>query len=152
MDNNEDTLFRPAPPSLHPISATSLPNAHAPQRAVLLNQGEQVIDHGGVTARMVRGTSAAQEQVVDAWDSTDRILMGVDMVARIAFFSDDFSMTVHAYDLSLGTWIVDPGAADGFPRFVWDELGGDSIQDLDTGRLHTLTLALDVFPSSRLTA
>ena len=154
MTINNDTFFRPESPSVHPITSNTptTPNLDPLRLATLTSHNtiECVVDYDGVTAHTIGGV------VVDSWDCRDRMLLGVDQIARIAFFSDDFSMRVFAYDLDKQDWLVD--LDPDFPRFALDEDPFDptpsavtTILDLDSGRRHQLLDAEVVIPS-RLSA
>jgi hypothetical protein len=151
MFSNEDTLFRPTAPAIRPIQPAFIHNTPLIPRSAtpsLSHKGEQVVDYDGLSARLI-GAS-----VVDSWDSHDRLLIGIEPASRLAFYSDDFSMQILAYDLDQGTWIEDD---PDFPRFIMEESLDEHgalqlvIIDLDGGE-HRLVEAINTAAIARLSA
>jgi hypothetical protein len=165
MITNEDTLFRPAPPSIHPVPPISVPaSANTIQRTASCAE-YLVTDYDGISAL------TDNERVLDSWATPSLLLLGADPISMLAFFSDAFSMQIHAYDLRRGTWVDDQPTLDpDFPRFHLEDdtplvssahcrsgAGRTAVVmmcvvDLDTGCRHHFHEAFTPTPSSRLSA
>ena len=108
---------------------------------------------GEVAVEDLRGACVLRRSgvVVDAWTCRDRALLGVDVAGRYAFFSEDFSWNLRAYDLTTASWLDEPDPD--FPRLTLEEDGDRLwIHDAETGCRHRLVEAQGAGAPQLLTA
>lgn len=138
-----NTLFRPDLPNIQPIPVPQVDGWTARNTAArIATLSEQmVVDYSGISALLRRMDGA----VVDSWSSRECSLLGVDVEGTFAFFTDDFSWSVHVYDLKAASWVVD--ADPDFPRFTLEE-DGDRVWvvDLDTRHRYRVIEATSAEP------
>ncbi len=139
-----NTLFRPNLPSIQPIPVPQVDGWTARNTATSIAtlSAQLVVDYGGISAllRRVDGT------VVDSWSSRECSLLGVDVEGDFAFFTNDFSWSVHVYDLKAARWVVDTDPD--FPRFTLEEDGERVwVVDLDTRHRYRVIEAISAEPA-----
>lgn len=154
MTIHNETFFRPTFTHIHPV-ALHTPALPRETRRVAIDNNHLVMDQDGVCVHVIQ--DAIQHRVVDLWDSTDLLLLGIDPMTSLAFFSHDRSLAVFAYDLRQQRWIEDPSTADiDFPRFMLSDDAPHSVQvcvvDLETCCNHQFPEAVTPLPSSRQSA
>lgn len=163
MITNEDTLFRPAPPTILPVPpAATSPSTSTAQRAASCT-GYMITDYDGLSAL------TQDAQVLYSWPTPSMLLLGVDPISMLVFFSGAHSMQIYAYDLTRRIWVEDPEQVDpDFPRYSFEDTGSfgaaspdqvcpvpramPCVVDLDTGCRHHFREARPPAPSSRLSA
>jgi hypothetical protein len=139
-----NTLFRPDLPNIQPIPVPRMDGWTARNTATSIAtlSAQLVVDYSGISALLRRVDGA----VVDSWSSRECSLLGVDVEGSFAFFTNDFSWSVHVYNLKTARWVVDTDPD--FPRFTLEE-DGDRVWvvDLDTRHRYRIIEAISAAPA-----